>query len=266
MPRFAANLSMLFTEVPFLDRFERAARAGFASVEVQFPYEAPAATVRERLVANRLKMVLHNLPGGDWAAGDRGIACQPARVEEFRAGVERGIAYATTLGVPQLNCLAGIVPAGVDDATARRTFVENLRYAAPKLKAAGLKLLIEPINNFDVPGFWLNNTPKAISVIEEVGADNLFVQYDVYHAQRYEGELANTLTKYLPQIGHIQIADNPGRNEPGTGEINYPFLFAHLRRIGYTGWVGAEYKPAGTTEAGLTWLEAARRQLGGLSA
>ncbi len=187
-------------------------------------------------------------------------------MEEFRAGVERGIAYATTLGVPQLNCLAGIVPAGVDDATARRTFVENLRYAAPKLKAAGLKLLIEPINNFDVPGFWLNNTPKAISVIEEVGADNLFVQYDIYHAQRYEGELANTLTKYLPQIGHIQIADNPGRNEPGTGEIHFPFLFAHLRRIGYTGWVGAEYKPAGTTEAGLTWLEAARRQLGGLSA
>ena len=266
MPRFAANLSMLFTEVPFLDRFERAARAGFSSVEVQFPYEAPAATVRERLVANRLQMVLHNLPGGDWAAGDRGIACQPARVEEFRAGVERGIAYATTLGVPQLNCLAGIVPAGVDDATARRTFVENLRYAAPKLKAAGLKLLIEPINNFDVPGFWLNNTPKAISVIEEVGADNLFVQYDIYHAQRYEGELANTLTKYLPQIGHIQIADNPGRNEPGTGEIHFPFLFAHLRRIGYTGWVGAEYKPAGTTEAGLSWLEAARRQLGGLSA
>ena len=266
MPRFAANLSMLFTEVPFLDRFERAARAGFSSVEVQFPYEAPAATVRERLVANRLQMVLHNLPGGDWAAGDRGVACQPARVEEFRAGVERGIAYATTLGVPQLNCLAGIVPAGVDDATARRTFVENLRYAAPKLKAAGLKLLIEPINNFDVPGFWLNNTPKAISVIEEVGADNLFVQYDIYHAQRYEGELANTLTKYLPQIGHIQIADNPGRNEPGTGEIHFPFLFAHLRRIGYTGWVGAEYKPAGTTEAGLTWLEAARRQLGGLSA
>ncbi|WP_425261433.1 hydroxypyruvate isomerase [Rubrivivax sp. RP6-9] len=266
MPRFAANLSMLFTEVPFLDRFERAARAGFSSVEVQFPYEAPAATVRERLVANRLQMVLHNLPGGDWAAGDRGIACQPARVEEFRAGVERGIAYATTLGVPQLNCLAGIVPAGVDDATARRTFVENLRYAAPKLQAAGLKLLIEPINNFDVPGFWLNNTPKAISVIDEVGADNLFVQYDIYHAQRYEGELANTLTKYLPQIGHIQIADNPGRNEPGTGEIHFPFLFAHLRRIGYTGWVGAEYKPAGTTEAGLTWLEAARRQLGGLSA
>ena len=215
MPRFAANLSMLFTEVPLLDRFERAARAGFASVEVQFPYEAPAAAIRDRLVSNRLKMVLHNLPGGDHAAGDRGIACHPARVDEFRAGVERAIAYGTTLGVPQLNCLAGIAPAGVDAATLRRTFVENLRYAAPKLKAAGLKLLIEPINNYDVPGFWLNNTPKAIGVIEEVGSDNVFVQYDIYHAQRYEGELAATLSKYLPHIAHIQIADNPGRNEPG---------------------------------------------------
>jgi len=263
MPRFAANLSMLFTEVPFLDRFERAAQAGFSAVEVQFPYEAPAATIRDRLVANGLKMVLHNLPGGDTAAGDRGIACHPARVDEFRAGVATAIEYGTTLGVPQLNCLSGIAPEDVTAATLRRTFVENLRYAAPRLKAAGLKLLIEPINNFDVPGFWLNNTPKAIGVIDEVGSDNVFVQYDVYHAQRYEGELASTLTKYLPHIAHIQIADNPGRNEPGTGEINYAFLFAHLRRIGYSGFVGAEYKPAGSTEAGLGWLEAARRQLEG---
>ncbi|MFY9512061.1 MAG: hydroxypyruvate isomerase [Rubrivivax sp.] len=261
MPRFAANLSMLFTEVPFLDRFERAARAGFSSVEVQFPYEAPAATIRERLVANRLRMVLHNLPGGDTAAGDRGIGCHPARVEEFRAGVARAIDYGTTLGVPQLNCLAGIAPAGVDEQTLRQTFVENLRYAAPRLKAAGLKLLIEPINNHDVPGFWLNNTPKAISVIEEVGSDNLFVQYDVYHAQRYEGEIAGTLSKYLPHIAHVQVADNPGRNEPGTGEIHYDFVFAHLDRIGYTGYVGCEYKPAGSTEAGLAWLEHARRRL-----
>ncbi len=265
MPRFAANLSMLFTEVPFLDRFERAAKAGFSAVEVQFPYEAPAAAIRERLDDQRLKMVLHNLPGGNAAAGDRGFACHPARVEEFRAGVARAIDYATTLGVPQLNCLAGIAPASVDDATLRRTFVDNLRYAAPRLQAAGLKLLIEPINHFDVPGFWLNNTPKAIGVIDEVGSDNVFVQYDVYHAQRYEGELAGTLSRYLPQIAHIQVADNPGRNEPGTGEINYDFLFAHLRRIGYSGSVGAEYKPAGLTEAGLGWLEGARRQLGAAS-
>ncbi len=261
MPRFAANLSMLFTEVPFLDRFERAARAGFSSVEVQFPYEAPASVVRDRLVANRLTMVLHNLPAGDWAAGDRGIGANPNRVDEFRAGVAKAVEYATTLGVPQLNCLAGIPPAGTPDAVARATFVANLRYAAAALKAAGLKLLIEPINNIDVPGFWLNNTPLAISVLDEVGADNAFVQYDIYHAQRYEGELAGTMQKHLARIGHIQVADNPGRNEPGTGEINYPFLFQHLDRIGYTGWIGCEYKPAGSTESGLGWLEQARRQL-----
>jgi hydroxypyruvate isomerase len=252
---------MLFTEVPLLDRFERAARAGFASVEVQFPYEAPAATVRDRLVSNRLKMVLHNLPAGDWAAGDRGIACQPARVAEFRAGVARAIEYATTLRVPQLNCLAGIAPAGLDDAAVRATFVENLRYAASALKDAGLKLLIEPVNRFDVPGFWLDNTAKAISVIDEVGADNLFLQYDVYHAQRYEGELANTMSRHAARIAHVQVADNPGRHEPGTGEINFDFIFAHLDRIGYRGHVGCEYKPAGTTEAGLGWLERARRRL-----
>ncbi len=259
MPRFAANLSMLFTEVPLLDRFERAARAGFAAVELQFPYEAPAAEIRRRLDANGLQMVLHNLPAGDWAAGDRGIACNPARVDEFRAGVARGIEYATTLSVPRLNCLSGKAPAGVDEATLRRTFVENLRFAAKALKEAGLKLLVEPINNYDVPGFWLNRTQLALDVLDEVGADNAFVQYDIYHAQRYEGELAATMTKHLARIGHIQLADNPGRNEPGTGEINYPFLFEHLDRIGYAGWIGAEYKPATTTEAGLGWMEAARR-------
>ena len=261
MPRFAANLSMLFTEVPLLERFERAARAGFSTVELQFPYEAPAAAIRERLEANRLKMVLHNLPAGDWAAGDRGTACNPARIAEFRAGVPLAIEYATLLGVPQLNCLSGKAPEGVDAATIRRTFVDNLRFAANALKDAGLKLLIEPINNFDVPGFWLNRTDLAVSVLDEVGVDNAYVQYDIYHAQRYEGELAATMTKYVNRIGHIQVADNPGRHEPGTGEINYPFLFAHLDRIGYQGYVGAEYKPAGSTEAGLGWLEHARRQL-----
>ena len=261
MPRFAANLSMLFTEVPLLDRFERAARAGFACVELQFPYEAPASALRERLVSNRLKMVLHNLPAGDWAAGDRGLACNPQRVDEFRAGVPRAIEYATTLGVPQLNCLAGKPGEGTTDVQARATFIDNVRFAAKALKAAGLKLLLEPINNHDVPGFWLNRTDLAISVLDEVGADNAFVQYDIYHAQRYEGELAATMSKYLARIGHIQVADNPGRHEPGTGEINYGFLFAQLDRIGYTGWVGCEYKPATSTEAGLGWLAQARRQL-----
>jgi hydroxypyruvate isomerase len=261
MPRFAANLSMLFTEVPFLQRFERAARAGFKSVELQFPYEATAEAVREQLLGSRLTMVLHNLPAGDWAAGDRGTACQPDRVAEFKAGVAKAISYAHTLGVPQLNCLSGKAPEDVADAQVRATFVANLRYAAAELKRADLKLLIEPINNYDVPGFWLNNTELAISVLDEVGADNAFVQYDIYHAQRYEGELAATLQKHLHRIGHIQVADNPGRNEPGTGEINYAFLFAHLDRIGYTGHIGCEYKPANGTEAGLGWLEAARRTL-----
>ena len=261
MPRFAANLSMLFTEVPLLDRFERAARAGFSSVEVQFPFEATAQAIRERLLSNRLRMVLHNLPAGDWAAGDRGIACDPARVKEFRAGVAQAVNYATTLGVPQLNCLAGKAPAGVPDAVLRATLVDNLRYAAAALRAAGLKLLVEPINNHDVPGFWLNRTALAISVLDEVGADNAFVQYDIYHAQRSEGELAATIGKYLQRIGHIQVADNPGRNEPGSGEINFGFLFQYLHHIGYRGWIGCEYKPATTTEAGLGWLAQARRQL-----
>jgi hydroxypyruvate isomerase len=261
MPRFAANLSMLFTEAPFLQRFERAARAGFKTVEVQFPYEATAQAVHEQLVGNRLTMVLHNLPAGDWAAGDRGIACQPDRVAEFKAGVAKAISYAHTLGVPMLNCLCGVPPEDVADAVVRSTLVANLRYAADELKRADLKLVVEPINNFDVPGFWLNNTELAISVLDEVGATNAYLQYDVYHAQRYEGELAATIQKHLHRIGHIQVADNPGRNEPGTGEINYPFLFAHLDRIGYTGHIGCEYKPANGTEAGLGWLEAARRTL-----
>jgi hydroxypyruvate isomerase len=246
---------MLFTEVPFLDRFERAAQAGFEAVEFLFPYEWEPAEIRRRLDANGLKLVLHNLPAGDWAAGERGIGCLPERVAEFRAGVDRAVAYAQALGVPQLNCLAGKAPAGVDEARLRATFVENLRHAAAVLQRAGLRLLIEPINTVDIPGFYLNRTAQAAAVLAEVGADNAFIQYDVYHAQRMEGELAATLQKYLPQIGHVQIADNPGRNEPGSGEIHYPFLFAHLDRIGYTGWVGCEYKPATTTEAGLGWRE-----------
>lgn len=256
MPRFAANLSMLFTEVPFLDRFERAARAGFEAVEFLFPYAFSAEEIQERIDRHGLQIVLHNLPAGDWEAGERGIACDPARVDEFRAGVVKAVTYAHALGVPQLNCLAGKAPAGVDAAVLRRTFVENLRFAAAALKTANLRLLIEPINPFDIPGFYLNRTDQALSILDEVGADNAFVQYDIYHAQRTEGELAATLQKHLARIGHVQLADNPGRNEPGTGEINYPFLFALLDRIGYQGWVGCEYKPAGPTEAGLGWREA----------
>ena len=255
MPKFAANLTMLFNEVPFLERFERAAKAGFEAVEFLFPYAWPAAEIKSRLVTQRLKLVLHNLPPGDWDAGERGIGCHPDRVDEFRAGVTKAIEYARALGVPQLNCLAGKVPAGVDDATLRKTFVGNLKFAAGELKKAGLKLLIEPINTFDIPGFYLNHTAQAASILDEVGADNAFIQYDIYHAQRMEGELAATMQKFLPRIAHMQLADNPGRNEPGTGEINYAFLFAHIDRIGYDGWIGCEYKPAAATEAGLGWRQ-----------
>lgn len=256
MPRLAANLTMLFTEVPFLERFGRAARAGFRAVEFLFPYEHAAADIRRELDEHGLQLVLHNLPAGDWAAGERGIACDPERVSEFRADVARAIAYAKDLGVPQLNCLAGKMPAGVPEDVLRRTFVENLLHAAERLRAAKLKLLIEPINRFDIPGFFLHRTDQALAIIDEVGADNLFLQYDVYHAQRTEGELANTLSQHLKRIAHVQIADNPGRNEPGSGEINYAFLLRHLDRIGYEGWIGCEYKPAAKTEAGLRWRQA----------
>ena len=254
MPQFAANLSMLFTETPLLERFGRAARAGFTAVELQFPYEQPATVLREELVRHGLAMVLHNLPAGDWAAGDRGIAADPGRTEEFRRGVARAVEYATVLQVPRLNCLAGKLPAGVTAAEGRATLVANLRYAAAALQDAGLTLLIEPINRYDVPGFVVQRSDDAVALMDEVGAPNLKLQYDVYHQQRTEGELAATIERLLPRIGHIQVADNPGRHEPGTGEIRFEFLFAHLQRIGYSGHIGCEYKPAGGTEAGLTWL------------
>ncbi len=254
MPRFAANLSMLFTEVPFLERFERAAAAGFEAVEFLFPYAWPAAQIRALLDRHRLQLVLHNLPAGDWDAGERGIACLPDRVDEFRTGVATALEYARVLGVGQLNCLAGKAPAGVDPALLRATLVANLRHAAAELERAGLKLLVEPINTFDIPGFFVHRTAQALDILDEVGAANAFVQYDIYHAQRMEGELAATLQAHLPRIAHVQLADNPGRHEPGSGEIHYPFLFAHLDRIGYRGWIGCEYKPAAGTEAGLGWL------------
>ena len=255
MPRFAANLTMLFTELPFLDRFDAAAKAGFTAVEFLFPYAYSVADLKQRLSANRLELVLHNLPAGDWDAGERGIACLPDRVAEFRDGVARAIDYASALGAPQVNCLAGKVAAGVSDDVLRDTFVGNLRFAAAALQRANIRLLIEPINTFDIPGFYLNRTAQALAIIDEVGSDNLFVQYDIYHAQRMEGELIATMTKQLARIGHIQLADNPGRNEPGTGEIHYDNVFKALDRMGYTGWIGCEYKPATTTEAGLGWLK-----------
>jgi len=255
MPKFAANLTMLFNEVPFMERFDKAAAANFKAVEFLFPYPFPAADIKAKLDQNKLTLVLHNLPAGNWEAGERGIACLPDRVEEFRKGVANAVEYATALGVKQVNCLAGKMPEGVDHKVLRTTFIDNLKYAAAELKKANIKLLIEPINTFDIPGFFLSGTQQAIDIITEVGSDNLFLQYDIYHAQRMEGELANSIQKHLAKIAHIQLADNPGRNEPGTGEINYAYIFAMLDRIGYTGWIGCEYKPAATTEAGLGWYK-----------
>ena len=254
MPRFAANLTMLFTEDPFLNRFALARIGGFKAVEFLFPYPYSKEEIKTNLDTYALKLVLHNLPAGDWDAGERGIACHPDRVDEFRAGVTKAIEYATYLNVGQLNCLAGKAPAGVDSKLVHETFVGNLKYAAEQLKKANIKLLIEPINTFDIPGFYLSKTQQAIDIMDEVGSDNLYLQYDIYHAQRMEGEIANTIQKFLPRIAHIQLADNPGRNEPGTGEIYYAYLFAYLDKIGYKGWIGCEYKPLKNTAAGLGWM------------
>ena len=254
MPKFAANLTLLYNELPFLERFGAAAEAGFAGVEYLFPYDFDKKELSAQLDRYGFTQVLHNLPAGNWAAGERGIAILPERVSEFRDDVARAIDYAGVLECKQLNCLAGLTPKGAAPERLRETFIANLDYAARALKDAGIKLLIEAINTRDMPGFFLTNTKQAVGLIEEIGSNNIFVQYDVYHMQIMEGDLTRTIEANLPRIAHIQIADNPGRNEPGTGEINYPFLFRMLDAIGYQGWVGCEYKPAGKTADGLGWF------------
>lgn len=255
MPRFNANLSMMFNEVPFLDRFAAAAKAGFSAVEFLFPYDFPKEQVKEALDRAKLKLILHNMPPGDWSKGERGVAILPGREAEFRAGVAKAIDYATHLDCPQIHCMAGLVPAGVSQATLRETYIANLKYAAAEAAKAGLRLLIESINTRDIPGYYLNTSKQAIEIMDAVGASNLYFQYDIYHMQIVEGDLAPTMERLLPRIGHMQLADTPGRHEPGTGEINYPFLFGHLDRIGYQGWIGCEYRPAGDTVAGLGWAK-----------
>ena len=255
MPKFAANLTMLYNEVDFLDRFQAAAASGFKGVEYLFPYAYDKNLLADKLAKNGLTQVLHNLPAGDWANGERGIACLPDRVGEFQDGVGKAIDYATALGCKTVNCLAGIAPKGVSEDKLRDTFVANLKFAAEKVGQAGIKLVFEPINTFDIPGFFVNRTQQALDLIAATGSDNVFIQHDIYHMQRMEGELANTIRQNLGKIGHIQLADNPGRNEPGTGEINYTYLFDLLDTLGYTGWIGCEYKPRTTTEAGLSWVE-----------
>jgi hydroxypyruvate isomerase len=253
VPQFAANLTMLFNELPFPDRFAAAKAAGFNAVEYLFPYDYEKAMLREQLTRYRLTQVLHNLPAGNWAAGERGIAIFRDRVDEFRDGVARAIDYAKALDCRQLNCLVGIAPADANTAELHEVLVSNLRFAASALAQHGIKLLIEPINTLDIPGFFLDRTERAVELISEVRSPNLFIQYDVYHMQIMEGDLARTLQRHLDRIAHVQLADNPGRHEPGTGEINYSYLFKHLDSIGYRGWIGCEYKPRTTTVESLGW-------------
>ena len=251
---------MTFGEVPFLDRFEAAAAVGFEAVEYLFPYDFDAQVLKRKLSEHGLVQVLHNLPAGNWGAGERGIACFPDRVDEFKAGVDKAIGYANALGCDRVNCLAGIQPQAVDAAAARQTFIQNLQYAAPRLKRAGIKLLIEPINTRDIPGFFLSGTRQAVEIIDAVGSDNLFVQYDIYHMQIMEGNLGPTIEANLALIAHMQLADVPGRHEPGTGAIDFGSLLDFIDRAGYTGWIGCEYIPQAKTVDGLRWAAPYLRQ------
>jgi hydroxypyruvate isomerase len=246
---------MLFGEVDFLERLERASRAGFKGVECQFPYDWGKEALVEKLDKYGLEFVLHNLPAGNFAAGERGIACLPERTGEFQVGVGLAIEYAKALGCSRLNCLVGLTPERVAADKVRRTLVDNLRFAATALEKEGITLLVEALNNRDVPGFYLTHTQEVLQLFEEVNHANLWLQYDIYHMQIMEGNLTRTIQENLSRIAHIQLADNPGRHEPGTGEINFANLFRSIDESGYNGWIGCEYKPAGVTEEGLEWFK-----------
>jgi hydroxypyruvate isomerase len=254
MPQFAANLTMLFTEYPVIERYDRAAAAGFRAVELLFPYAEDLAGIRAALDRNDLSQVLFNLPAGDFAAGERGFANDPTRRAEFRDGVARAIEIASTLDCRQLNCLIGLALPDVPIDVQWETVVDNLRYAAEEGQNAGVRLLVEPLNDLDTPGFMLTTTSQALGLLKRVSHDNLRVQYDVYHAQRMEGNLTATIREHAGQIGHIQIADSPARNQPGTGEINFPYVLRAIDESGYTGYVSLEYRPLGTTEESLGWM------------
>jgi hydroxypyruvate isomerase len=256
MPKFNANLSMMFNEVEFLDRFAAAAKAGFKGVEFLFPYAYDKNQLAELTQRNKLEAVLFNMPPGDWNAGDRGMACDPARAGEFQDNVGKAIEYARVLGCKQIHCMAGLKPRGVNEEQMREAYIANLRFAGQELAKHGLTLLIEAINTRDIPGFYLNYSRQAFDIMHYANVPNLKFQYDIYHMQINEGDLAPTIEKHLAKIGHMQLADTPGRHEPGTGEINYEFLFQHIDKVGYQGWIGCEYRPAGNTEAGLGWAKA----------
>jgi hydroxypyruvate isomerase len=255
MPRFAANLTMLFGEVPFLERFSAAARAGFRAVEFVSPYDHAPEEVARAARDAAVEVVLFNLPPGDWAKGDRGMACDPARATEFREGVERALAYAGALGCPRLHAMAGIRPPGVAEAALRGAYLASLTHAGRALERVGRALLVEGINPRDMPGYYLVTSRQAFELIAAAALPNLHYLYDVYHMQIVEGDLAATLERRLAGIGHVQIADPPARSEPGSGEVNFGFLLRHLDRIGYRGWIGCEYRPRAGTVAGLSWME-----------
>jgi len=259
VPKFSANLSFLYQDLAFLDRFAAATKDGFGALEYLGPYAEPKEKVADALQANGLRQALFNVPSGDWAGGERGIACLPDRIEEFRSGISLALDYAKALACPQVNVISGLVPKGADLETLEKVLVENLKYAAERAADAGVKLLIEPINLRDIPGFFLSNTDHAERILEKVGSDNLYIQYDFYHMQIMQGDLIPTFIRLKDRIAHVQIADNPGRNEPGTGEINYGFILSELDRLGYDGWVGCEYKPKTGTSEGLGWMKPYRK-------
>jgi hydroxypyruvate isomerase len=255
VPRFAANLSMMFNELPLLDRFGAARAAGFEGVEFLFPYEVPATELRTRLNGEGLTQVLFNMPPGDWAHGERGMASLPGRQAEFRESVKKALDYAAALDCRQIHCMAGIVPAGVSLTTATSVYAANLAWAAERAQPAGVKLVIEPINHRDMPGYFLNTQAQGAAIIAAIGSDRVGLQFDVYHVQITEGDITKRMELHMPIIAHMQIADVPARNEPGTGEIGWSFVFRRMDELGYQGWVGCEYRPAGETVAGLGWRE-----------
>lgn len=255
MPRFAANLSMMFNEVPFLDRFAAARQAGFEGVEFLFPYEYPAAELRARLRGEGLSQALFNMPPGDWASGERGLASLPGRQSEFREAVKKALDYAAALDCRLIHCMAGIPAADVHPVTAASLYAANLAWATEQAAPAGVKLVIEPINHRDMPGYHLNTQAQGAAVVEAIGRDRLGLQFDVYHVQVTEGDITKRMEKFMPVIAHMQIADVPARNEPGTGEIGWSYVFRRMDELGYQGWVGCEYRPAGDTVAGLGWRQ-----------
>ena len=258
MPQFAANLSMMFNEVPFLERFKAAGNAGFKGVEFLFPYEYAPEEVAAKAKDAGVQVVLFNMPPGNWAAGERGIAGLAGREQEFRDGVAKAVTYARALGVPRIHAMAGLAPAGVDKATCHATLIANLKYAATELAKHDLTVLLEAINTRDIPGYLVNTQKESYDICQAVGAPNMKMQMDLYHMQIMEGDLAMCLKRYAAMCGHIQLAGCPERNEPDTGEVRYEYLFKTLDSMGYQGWLGCEYRPAGKTVDGLKWFNAAR--------